>query len=139
LQRPVSLLRINQPAIPRRIISAKSANEVLLMMEAVVNKGGTGTAAAVRGFRVAGKTGTTRKFSSGGYSEDRYTSIFAGLAPVTNPRLAVVVVIDDPKAGQYYGGLVAAPVFSKIVADSTRILAIPPDALEAASGTVALR
>ena len=139
LQRPVSLLRINQPAIPRRIISAESANSVLLMMEEVVNEGGTGTAAAVPGFRVAGKTGTTRKFSNGGYSEDRYTAIFAGLAPVTNPRLAVVVVIDDPKAGQYYGGLVAAPVFSKIVADSTRILAIPPDALESSSGTVALR
>jgi cell division protein FtsI (penicillin-binding protein 3) len=139
LQRPVSLVRINQPAIPRRIISAESANAVLFMMEEVVNEGGTGTQAAVPGFRVAGKTGTTRKFSNGGYSEDRYTAIFAGLAPVTNPRLAVVVVIDDPRAGQYYGGLVAAPVFSKIVADATRILAIPPDALEGASGTVALR
>ncbi|MCP4001813.1 MAG: penicillin-binding protein 2 [Gammaproteobacteria bacterium] len=139
LQRPVSLVRINQPVIPRRIISPESANAVLLMMEAVVNEGGTGTAAAVPGFRVAGKTGTTRKFGNGGYFEDRYTAIFAGIAPVTNPRLAVAVVIDDPQAGQYYGGLVAAPVFSKIVADTTRVLAIPPDDREGILSTVALR
>jgi cell division protein FtsI (penicillin-binding protein 3) len=76
---------------------------------------------------VAGKTGTTRKFSVGGYSENRYTAIFAGIAPVSDPRLAVVVVIDEPSAGKYYGGEVAAPVFSRIVGDATRILAIPPD------------
>jgi cell division protein FtsI (penicillin-binding protein 3) len=142
LQRPASLLRVNQPAIPRRIISADTANAVLTMMEAVISDGGTGMSAAVPGYRVAGKTGTTLKFTNGGYSEDRYTAIFAGIAPVTDPRLAVVVVIDDPTAGQYYGGQVAAPVFARIVADATRILAIPPDAIEArsnASVTVALR
>jgi cell division protein FtsI (penicillin-binding protein 3) len=133
---------VNQPAIPRRIISADTANAVLTMMEAVISDGGTGMSAAVPGYRVAGKTGTTLKFTNGGYSEDRYTAIFAGIAPVTDPRLAVVVVIDDPTAGQYYGGQVAAPVFARIVADATRILAIPPDAIEArsnASVTVALR
>ncbi len=81
-------------------------------------------------YRVAGKTGTTRKFSTGGYSDDRYTAIFAGLAPVSNPRLAVVVVIDEPAAGRYYGGEVAAPVFARIVGDAVRILAIPPDDIE---------
>jgi cell division protein FtsI (penicillin-binding protein 3) len=129
LQRPVSLLRVSQPAIPRRVISAETANAVLQMLEDVVKEGGTGTAAAVPGFRVAGKTGTSWKATAGGYSENSYTAIFAGVAPVSDPRLAVVVLIDEPSAGQYYGGVVAAPVFSRIVADATRILAIPPDAI----------
>ncbi len=129
LQRPVSLLRVTQPAIPRRVVSKKTAQAVLDMMEHVVSSEGTGGNAAVSGYRVAGKTGTTRKASVGGYTEDRYTAVFAGIAPVSNPRLAVVVVVDDPSNGKYYGGDVAAPVFSKIVADSARILAIPPDDL----------
>ncbi len=144
LQRPVSLLRLNQPPIPRRIISEKNAVSVLALMEQVIAPDGTGWRAAVPGYRVAGKTGTTLKFTSGGYSEDRYTSIFAGLAPASNPRLAVVVVIDEPNAGEYYGGKVAAPVFSSIVAGAARILAIPPDALREQQGerpglTVAVR
>ncbi len=129
LQRPVSLLRVIRPAIPRRVISEQTAASVLGMMEQVVTEG-TGSRAAVSGYRVAGKTGTTRKFSTGGYSDDRYTAIFAGLAPVSNPRLAVVVVIDEPAAGRYYGGEVAAPVFARIVGDAVRILAIPPDDIE---------
>jgi cell division protein FtsI (penicillin-binding protein 3) len=129
LQRPVSLVRLDSPPIPRRIISAATANAVLGMMEQVVLEGGTGMAAAVPNYRVAGKTGTTRKFTTGGYSEDRYTAVFAGVAPVSNPRLAVVVVIDEPDGVSYYGGKVAAPVFSRIVADAARILAIPPDAI----------
>jgi cell division protein FtsI (penicillin-binding protein 3) len=127
LQRPVSLLPVKQPPIARRVISADTANAVLGMMEEVVSKEGTGYRAAVAGYSVAGKTGTTQKFTAGGYMEHRYTAIFAGIAPATNPRLSVVVVIDDPSAGEYYGGTVAAPVFSKIVSDATRILAIPPD------------
>jgi cell division protein FtsI (penicillin-binding protein 3) len=141
LQRPVSLVRLDGPPIPRRVISAATANTVLDMMEQVVNEGGTGMAAAVPGYRVAGKTGTTRKFAAGGYSEDRYTAVFAGVAPVSNPRLAVVVVIDEPDDGAYYGGQVAAPVFSRIVADAARILAIPPDSIgtQADKVTVAQR
>jgi cell division protein FtsI (penicillin-binding protein 3) len=127
LQRPASLLPVKQPPIARRVISADTANAVLGMMEEVVSKEGTGYRAAVAGYSVAGKTGTTQKFTAGGYMEHRYTAIFAGIAPATNPRLSVVVVIDDPSAGEYYGGTVAAPVFSKIVSDATRILAIPPD------------
>jgi cell division protein FtsI (penicillin-binding protein 3) len=127
LQRPVSLLPVTRPPIARRVIKAETANAVLGMMEAVVTEEGTGIRAAVAGYKVAGKTGTTRKYKTGGYSDDRYTAIFAGVAPVDNPRLAVVVVIDEPSAGEYYGGSVSAPVFSKIVSDATRILAIPPD------------
>jgi len=141
LQRPVSLLPVRQPPIARRVISEETANGVLGMMEAVVSQEGTGYRATVAGYRVAGKTGTTQKFTAGGYMENRYTAIFAGVAPMTNPRLAVVVVIDDPSAGEYYGGTVAAPVFSKIVADATRILAIPPDdigSVQDMSTTVAL-
>ena len=129
LMHPVSLLRVSRPAIPRRVVSKQTAQAVLDMMEHVVSKEGTGRNAAVAGYRVAGKTGTTRKAGVGGYIEERYTAVFAGVAPVSNPRLSVVVVIDDPSLGKYYGGDVAAPVFSKIVADASRILAIPPDDL----------
>ena len=135
-------MRVTQPAIPRRVISKKTAQAVLGMLEHVVSSEGTGRKASVAGYRVAGKTGTTRKNSVGGYTEERYTAVFAGVAPVSNPRLSVVVVIDDPSGGKYYGGDVAAPVFSKIVADSVRILAIPPDDLGSMSKptlTVALQ
>jgi cell division protein FtsI (penicillin-binding protein 3) len=124
------------------VISAETARSVVEMMEQVVTREGTGLLASVAGYKVAGKTGTTRKFKVGGYSDDRYTSLFAGVAPATNPRLSVVVVIDDPSAGQYYGGMVAGPVFSQIVADAARILAIPPDAISPVkdySTTVALQ
>ena len=142
LQRPVSLLPISKPPIARRVIKAETADAVLGMMEKVVAVDGTGLKAAVAGYRVAGKTGTTRKYAVGGYSENRYTAIFAGVAPVTDPRLAVVVVIDEPSADEYYGGLVSAPVFSRIVSDATRILAIAPDDIDAVqdfSKAVALR
>jgi cell division protein FtsI (penicillin-binding protein 3) len=112
------------------------------MMEQVVTREGTGFLASVAGYRVAGKTGTTRKFKVGGYESNRYLSLFAGVAPATNPRLSVVVVIDEPTAGQYYGGMVAGPAFSQIVADAARLMAIPPDAIippEGYSSTVALQ
>ena len=76
----------------------------------------TSQRAAVSGYRVAGKTGTTRKFAGGGYSEDRYTAVFAGVVPASNPRLAAVIVIDEPGTGEYYGGHVAAPVFAQVMA-----------------------
>jgi cell division protein FtsI (penicillin-binding protein 3) len=81
----------------------------------------------VAGYRVGGKTGTVKKFAPGGYSDSRYTALFSGVAPVTNPRLAVVVVVDEPSGEMYYGGQVAAPVFSAVVSGALRILAIPPD------------
>ncbi len=127
VMRPVSLLRVESPPIGRQVISAESARAVVAMLEHVVSPEGTGMRAAVAGYRVAGKTGTARKFEVGGYSEERYTAVFAGVAPVSHPRLSVVVIIDEPSAGAYYGGDVAAPVFARIVEGAMRILAIPPD------------
>jgi cell division protein FtsI (penicillin-binding protein 3) len=127
LARPVSLLRVEQPPIARRVIGGDTASTVLSMLETVVSPAGTGPRAAVRGYRVAGKTGTARKFAPGGYAEDRYTAVFAGMAPVSQPRLAAVVMVDEPDSGEYYGGDVAAPVFADIIAGALRILAVPPD------------
>ena len=99
------------------------------MLEEVVQPDGTGNKAAIDGYRVAGKTGTAWKFGTGGYSQDKYISIFAGLAPASDPRLATIVVIDEPGGELYYGSDVAAPVFANVMAESLRLLAVPPDAL----------
>jgi len=138
LQHPVSLLRLEQAPIARRVIKAQTASAVLSMLEAVVGTEGTGRRATVAGYRVAGKTGTVKKFAPGGYAEDRYLALFSGIAPATRPRLAVVVVIDDPSNGEYYGGVVAAPVFSRVVEGALRILAIPPDNFMRPSGSTKL-
>ncbi|MGI9309690.1 MAG: peptidoglycan D,D-transpeptidase FtsI family protein [Gammaproteobacteria bacterium] len=130
LYRPVSLQKVDQPPIARRVIQENTALTLLRMMETVISPKGTGLKAAVSGYRVAGKTGTTRKFATGGYSEDRYTAVFAGVAPVSNPRLAVAVVVDEPTQGGYYGGDISAPVFAGIVSGTLRILAIAPDDFE---------
>jgi len=127
--RPVSLVAQDTPAEGDRVLRQDSAAAVRRMLEEVVRPGGTGTKAAVTGYRVAGKTGTAWKFAAGGYSEDKYISIFAGLAPASNPRLAAVVVIDEPSGELYYGSDVAAPVFSDVMSESLRLLAVPPDAL----------
>lgn len=127
--RPVSLVKLEQPAEGERIVSRDTARAVRRMMEEVVRAGGTGAKASVMGYRIAGKTGTSWKFAAGGYSEDRYVSAFAGLAPASNPRLTAVVVIDEPSGDLYYGSDVAAPVFADIMAESLRLLAVPPDAL----------
>lgn len=128
---PVSLVALEQAGTGERMVSKESATAVRRMLEEVVRPGGTGTGAAVAGYRIAGKTGTSWKFAAGGYSKDKYISIFAGLAPASNPRLAAVIVIDEPSGKLYYGGDVAAPVFADIMADTLRLLAVPPDALPA--------
>ncbi len=128
---PVSLLRIDQPVESVPTVHAETAAAVRRMLEEVVRPGGTGTKAAVPGYRVAGKTGTAWKSAVGGYSEDKYISIFAGLAPASAPRLAAVVVIDEPGGELYYGSDVAAPVFADVMAEALRLLAVPPDALPA--------
>jgi cell division protein FtsI (penicillin-binding protein 3) len=97
------------------------------MLESVVTQDGTGVQAQIPGYRVAGKTGTAYIAIPGGYSTDRYFSIFGGVVPVSNPRLAAVIVIVDPSAGQHMGGDVAAPVFSAILGGALRLLAVPPD------------
>lgn len=127
LRRPVSLIRVDEPPIPRRVIREDVAQAVLAMLETVVGPGGTGAAANVRNYRVAGKTGTARKIAPGGYADNRFVAVFAGVAPASNPRLAAVVVVDDPRAGEYYGGAVSAPVFADIMEGALRILAVPPD------------
>jgi cell division protein FtsI (penicillin-binding protein 3) len=128
---PISLVALEQPSDGQQVISNDTATSVRRMLEEVVRPGGTGTKAAVPGYRVAGKTGTAWKFSSGGYSEDEYISIFAGLAPASDPQLAAVVVIDEPRGELYYGSDVAAPVFADVMSESLRLLAVPPDALPA--------
>lgn len=132
--RPVSLVALDQPNDGQRIIADDTAESIRAMMEVVVQPGGTGSEAGVTGYRVAGKTGTSWKAAPGGYSEDKYFSIFAGFAPASNPRLAAVVIIDEPTGDLYYGGDVAAPVFGDVMAESLRLMAIPPDALPTASG-----
>jgi cell division protein FtsI (penicillin-binding protein 3) len=133
--RPVSMLALDKPPPGTRVISSSTARALTQMMEAVVSPAGTGKRAAVRNYRVAGKTGTAQKAVVGGHSDSRHTAFFAGFAPATHPRLVVVVVIDEPQ-GAYYGADVAAPVFSNIVTGALRVLAVPPDALPAALLTV---
>ncbi len=129
--RPVSLVALDRPNDAERVITKDTAVAVRRMLEEVVRPGGTGTKASVDGYRIAGKTGTAWKFASGGYSQDKYISIFAGLAPASDPRLATVVVIDEPSGELYYGSDVAAPVFADVMSESLRLLAVPPDAMPA--------
>ncbi|HEU4619345.1 MAG TPA: penicillin-binding transpeptidase domain-containing protein [Gammaproteobacteria bacterium] len=128
LLRPVSFLAVDRAPEGRRVVSEETAAAMLHMMEAVVSPEGTGERAEVANYRIAGKTGTAWKASAGGYSKDRYTSVFAGVAPASHPRLVAVVVIDEPQ-GKYYGGDVSAPVFARVMAGALRLLAVPPDAL----------
>lgn len=131
VKKAVSLLRLpdtSHAALPTedKVISADVAADVREMMKAVIDEGGTGTRAAIAGYAVAGKTGTSHKVGAGGYQDDRYVSLFAGMVPADAPRLVTVVVIDDPRSQEYYGGLVAAPVFSKVTAEALRFLNIAP-------------
>jgi cell division protein FtsI (penicillin-binding protein 3) len=126
--KPVTLIRRNAPAEGTPVISAKTARAVRSMLELAVQPGGTAPRAQVVGYRVAGKTGTARKIEGKSYVLGKYISSFVGFAPVSSPRLIVAVMIDEPSAGQYYGGAVAAPIFSRVTAESLRLLAVPPDA-----------
>ena len=110
----------------RSVIDPDLARTLVGMLETVTGPEGSATRARVSGYRVAGKTGTSRRSIAGGY-EKRYVSLFAGLVPVSNPRLSMVVVINDPDPAQHFGGLVAAPVFGRAMADALRILDVPPD------------
>lgn len=129
--RPVSFLKTTQeeqdklasdPIFTRQVIS-----DVRSMLEQVTGVGGTATTAQVNGYRVAGKTGTVKKIVNGVYSENKYLALFAGMIPASDPELVMVVVINEPRNGRYYGGQVAAPVFSKVMTGAVRILDIPPD------------
>jgi cell division protein FtsI (penicillin-binding protein 3) len=125
--RPVSFLRVDAPPTGQRVLDPRTCRTLLGMLEQVVTPLGTGLRAAIPGYRVAGKTGTAWKSTTGGYSTDKYMAVFGGVAPATAPRLAAVVVIDEPGAGLYYGGDVAAPVFSGVMGGALRLLAVAPD------------
>jgi cell division protein FtsI (penicillin-binding protein 3) len=125
---PLTLVRRDQPAEGKRVISERTALAVRSMLELVVKAGGTAPRARIMGYRVAGKTGTAHKLEGRGYAGDRYVSSFVGMAPASDPRLLVAVMIDEPSAGEYYGGVVAAPVFSQVMSEALRMLAVPHDA-----------
>jgi cell division protein FtsI (penicillin-binding protein 3) len=124
---PVSLLRVDHPPSGERVINQRVAKQMLSLLESVVEKGGTGVKANVPGYRVAGKTGTSVMAGEGGYQKHRYISSFVGIAPLTNPRFVVAVVIHDPHGKVYYGGDVSGPVFEKIMEGTLRIYSVPPD------------
>jgi cell division protein FtsI (penicillin-binding protein 3) len=127
--KPVSLIKLQDAPVGVQVFSPKTANDMKAMLEMVVQPGGTALRAQVVGYRVAGKTGTTHKLGEHGYEENKYVASFVGLAPASNPRLIVAVMIDEPDIAnkQYFGGVIAAPVFSALVADALRILAVPQD------------
>lgn len=127
--RPVSFLKTDQIPMGRRVYSSDIMKQVLTMMESVVKVGGTAKKAAVANYTVAGKTGTVKQATSGGYADHHYLSSFAGIIPAKNPRLAMVVMVDDPQGEHYYGGLIAAPVFAEVMTGAMRLLNIPPDDL----------
>lgn len=127
----VSLLKRDEDDKPQRVFSAKTAKTIRSMLENVIMKDGTAYEARVDGYTVAGKTGTVKKASGAhGYTSGSYFAVFAGMAPARNPRLIIVVMIDEPSAGQYYGGLVSAPVFAKVMTGALRLLNVAPDQLE---------
>lgn len=126
ISRPLTILKNEQPYPGEQVLAPKHAAAMLEMMEANIMPGGTATRAKVKGYRVGGKTGTTRKSIAGGYGDD-YVASFAGIGPVSNPRLACVVVINEPAGDFYHGGEIAAPVFANIMGATMQLLNLPPD------------
>ena len=124
---PTFIRDVHKPA--RRVIDPELSVRLVEMLEAVTGREGTGQSAAIRGYRVAGKTGTSRKVGKAGY-EKNYLSVFAGFVPATRPRFVAVVVIDNPKSGKYYGGDVAAPVFQSVLEGALRLYRVAPDWLD---------
>jgi cell division protein FtsI (penicillin-binding protein 3) len=127
--KPVSLIKLAESPVGHQVFSAQVANDVKDMLEMVVQPGGTALRAQVAGYRIAGKTGTAHKIGGTGYEKDKYVGSFVGIAPASNPRLIMAVMIDEPsiEKEQYYGGIVAAPVFAAVMADALRMLAVPQD------------
>jgi cell division protein FtsI (penicillin-binding protein 3) len=140
---PLSLAKVDGPLAGKPVLSPRTALAVRRMLELAVEPGGTAPRARIMGYRVAGKTGTAHKQEHGGYAPDKYHSSFVGFAPASRPRLVVAVMIDEPGAGQYYGGAVAAPVFAQVMAGALRLLGVAPDApmkpIETPAGTLEVR
>jgi cell division protein FtsI (penicillin-binding protein 3) len=129
MRRPVTFLRIDEAVPGERVLDERVARQLIHLLESVITPEGTGVRASLTGYRVAGKTGTAWKSTAGGYSTDKYISTFAGVVPASAPRLAAVVMIDEPGGTQYYGGDVAAPVFAGVMSGALRLMAIAPDDL----------
>lgn len=123
---PIHIIKSHARDSARQVVSEQNARDVLNMLETVTQKGGSARRAAVPGYRVGAKTGTSRKAAAGGYS-DEYITYTAGVAPVSNPRIALVVVVNEPQGDDYYGGSVASPVFSEIMKGALQILNVAPD------------
>lgn len=131
ISHPVTLRKVDGPVDGVRVLDEGVARELISIMENVVTeKGATGRRAALAGYRVAGKTGTAWKATGGGYSDDKYVATFGGVVPATHPKLAALVVIDEPSGKKYHGGDVAAPVFANVMAGALRLMAIAPDGLD---------
>jgi len=127
VQVPITFLKVSAPVTGNRVLPEEISREVKNILETVVESGGTGQRAAIRGYRVAGKTGTSERATGGGYASDRNMSLFAGMAPASNPRLVMVILIDEPRGAEQFGGQVAAPVFARVMSGALRLLNIPPD------------
>lgn len=127
--KPLSIELKTSKIAGERVIKEKYTRQIRNMLKGVVTEGGTGTRAAVPGFHVAGKTGTVKKVGKQGYSEDKYVSTFVGMAPADNPQLVMAITIHEPRGEHYYGGVVAAPVFSSVMAGALRLMDIAPDDL----------
>jgi cell division protein FtsI (penicillin-binding protein 3) len=123
---PITLQKATDQPISQRVISEKTARNMRSMLEMAAGPNGTAPRAQVPGYRVAGKTGTAHKVVNGQYA-NKYVSSFVGFAPVSNPRIIVAVMIDEPSNGKHYGGDVAAPVFSAVTANALRALNVAPD------------
>lgn len=124
---PVTMLKSGEPAVGVRVFSAQNAAAVRKMLQMAAGPGGTGQKAQTVGYSVGGKSGTAHKQVGKGYASNKYRSWFTGMAPIDSPRIIVAVMIDEPSAGQYYGGAVAAPVFSEVVQQTLRMMAVQPD------------
>ena len=127
LLRPLRILPVEGPVAGKQVFDPVVVQQVQHMMEQVVSPLGTARLAALDDYRVAGKTGTVHKLINGSYDHNHYRSLFAGFAPVSNPRLVIAVMIDDPRGDQYFGGEVAGPVFKEVMAGALRLMNIPPD------------
>ncbi|MGB0466947.1 MAG: peptidoglycan D,D-transpeptidase FtsI family protein [Pontibacterium sp.] len=125
----VSVLKNSEKIAPVRVMPARVASQVRAMMETVISAKGTGRRAAIPGYRVAGKTGTVHKVGPQGYIDDQYISVFAGMAPASDPKVVAVVMVDNPRDQEHFGGEVAAPVFSRAIGGTLRLLNIAPDNL----------
>jgi cell division protein FtsI (penicillin-binding protein 3) len=124
---PVSMLKQDKPASGLRVLSPKTAQEIRKMLQLAAGPGGTGPLAQTQGYSVGGKSGTAHKQEGRGYSSSKYRSWFVGMAPIDKPRIIVAVMVDEPSNGVYFGGAVAAPVFSQVVQQTLRTMNVAPD------------